>query len=168
MVKLREIQERESKQLANLISQDDTLRKELGFQDDHGISPDSIQTDIQSWQKDKSAICFGIFQNRQIVGMISLSHRDAKTKTARIGYWIGSDFRRKGIATEAFAKVITKAQEMGIASLSSRINKTNQASISIWNKFKPNSTEISSDQVRVEIDIKRQPQHEPDAFQRMG
>lgn len=159
MVKLRVIKKKESEQLADLLCQDSALRKELGFPNADAISPESIHSDIQTWQKEKSATCYGIFRNNEITGMISLSHQNPKERTASVGYWIGSSFRRKGIATEAFASIVPKAREMGIESLSSKIDKTNHASISIWNKYDTDTKEISAKQVEVTIYIKRQQQN---------
>jgi len=155
-VKLREIQEEESKQLVNLLHQDQVLREELGFSDVNRITTNSIYTDIQTWQNEKSATCFGIFRNNDITGLISLSHQNKDERTARIGYWIGTAYRRKRIASEAFSEVLSKAHEMGITTLSAKIDKTNHASISIWDKYNVKTKEISAKQVEVTIDIKRQ------------
>ena len=168
MVKLRLIEKNESKQLAYLLRQDPALREELGFPNADTITPESIHSDIQTWQKEKSATCYGIFRNNRITGMISLSHQNAEEKKARIGYWIGTAYRGKRIASEAFAEILSKAQKMGFTTVSSKIDKTNLASISVWRKYKPKTKDISTEQVEVEIDIKRQPQHEPDTFQGAG
>lgn len=163
MVKLRVIKKNESKQLANLLRQDPALREELGFPNADTITPESVHADILTWQKKKSATCYGIFRNNEIAGMISLSHQNEEERTARIGYWIGTAYRRKRIASDAFAEVLSNAQKKGFATVSSKIDKTNHASISIWEKYEPKTKEISTKQVEVEIDIRRQPLHEPDA-----
>jgi len=167
MVKLRVIKNNESKQLADLLCQDSVLREELGFPNDDTITPESVHTDILTWQKKKSATCYGIFRNNEITGMISLSHQNVKEGTARIGYWIGTAYRRKRIASDAFAEVLSKARKMGFTTVCSKIDKTNHASISIWKKYKPKIKEVSTEQVEVEIDIRRQ-QHEPDACMGLG
>lgn len=168
MVKLRVIKRNESKQLADLLCQDPVLREELGFANADTITPESIYSDIQRWQREKSATCYGILRNNEITGMISLSHQNAEEKKARIGYWIGTAFRRKRLASEAFAEILSKAQKMGFTTVSSKIDKTNHASISIWRKYEPKTKEVSTEQVEVEIDIKRQPLHEPDSCKGLG
>lgn len=153
VVKLREIRERESRQMAELIGQDRPLMEELGFNSEKQLTAKSIYSDIQAWQKSKSAVCYGIYHDNQITGMISLSHHNQKEKTARVGYWVGNDFRRKGIASKAFAAIIGKARTLGIERLSSKIDKTNYPSLSIWNKYKIKREEISKKQIKVELDF---------------
>lgn len=155
-MKIRVIKRNESKQLADLLCKDPVLREELGFPNADTITPESIYSDIKTWQRKKSATCYGIFRNNEITGMISLSHQNAEEKKARIGYWIGTAYRRKRIASEAFAEILSKAQKMGFTTVSSKIDKTNYASISIWRKYKPKAKEISTEQVEFEIDIKLQ------------
>ncbi len=139
--------------MGELIRRDHHLREELGFPDSSDVTAERIASDILNWQRRKSAICYGVFLNSRITGMISLSHYNAKSKTARAGYWIETEFRRKGVATKAFERVVKIAQERGITLLSAKIDKTNYASIAIWEKYEAKKTEISSNQYLVSINI---------------
>ena len=83
------------------------------------------------------------YLDKQFTGMISLSHNDEANKSARIGYWMGREVRRRGICSQAFDQVIEKARGLRLTSVSSTISKTNHASISIWEKRNAARMEIS-------------------------
>ncbi len=55
-------------------------------------------------------------------------------KTARVGYWIGSDYRSRGYCSSAFRLVVNRAVELGISILTSTIAEENINSQRIWDR----------------------------------
>ena len=151
MVIIREIKEKESKQLADLLNEDHLLRSYLGFLPDLIITATEVQSKIEEWTKSKSAMCFGIMEEDIIRGMISLSHIKLEKGTGQIGYWMGSDHRNKGICSQAFELVIQKAHELGLHTVSSTISVENRPSRAIWEKHDARVIPISSEKLRYEL-----------------
>ncbi|HUP10737.1 MAG TPA: GNAT family protein [Niastella sp.] len=59
---------------------------------------------IQITAKDTHLQSWGIFENDILAGVISLTlQEDIYRHAAEIGFWLGADFRKRGIITEAIA-----------------------------------------------------------------
>lgn len=56
----------------------------------------------------KAMHCLVLYQNK-IAGNISLQEIDWSTRTAEIGYWLGSDFTGQGIMTKAVSALLDYA-----------------------------------------------------------
>ena len=92
--------------------------------------------DTIGWCRRNHAISMAILKNDELaIGLISLSHINEEEKSGGIGYWIGSDYWRKGYGTEAFALVLKLAIEMKLTHVLGTIDKRNEASQRIWQKF---------------------------------
>lgn len=134
MVTIGRIGTVEARLLARLLNRDGTLRRELGFLPDTGITPGEFGRKVREWETVHDSICFCIQESGRPVGMISLSHIDPKRARARAGYWIGSRYRHRGICTAAFRLLVEEARGMGLASLSATVAAGNMASRAIWEK----------------------------------
>lgn len=88
----------------------------------------------KKWSKKNKAQVFAII-NREAIGLISLSHINKRTKTAKIGYWIASKYWNKGYGSKAFEQILNLAREKNIKIVSCLISKENKASKVIWEKF---------------------------------
>jgi len=78
---------------------------------------------------------------------------DLANKKARVGYWVGSELRNRGIGKEAFELILSIAKSKGIEVLESDIDKSNLFSIKIWEDYNPEITEKNEKQVSVKIKI---------------
>ena len=75
---------------------------------------------------------FGIEFEGKIIGNISLFSVSYDNKKANIGYWIGKDYRRRGLASEAVKEVIKFAfGKLGLGKISAKALTNNGVS----NKF---------------------------------
>ncbi|MFZ3228602.1 MAG: GNAT family protein [Pseudobdellovibrio sp.] len=54
---------------------------------------------------------FLIFQNKFLVGLISLSPVNTVNSSAEIGYWLGAEFQGKGIIVRSFSAVLDYAKD---------------------------------------------------------
>ncbi len=67
-----------------------------------------------------------------VVGEAGLSNFDAARKAALIGWWVGPDWRRRGIATEAVTAVVGWALQSGVLGwVVAEIQSANAASIAV-------------------------------------
>ncbi|WP_017210243.1 GNAT family N-acetyltransferase [Clostridium beijerinckii] len=69
------------------------------------------------------------------LGTISLSHQNLKESKAQVGYWIRSDYWKKGYTSGAFSQILNYAKRKGIKYLSAKINEENIDSKRIWEKY---------------------------------
>lgn len=141
-----------AEEMVSLFSSDEILRKELGLNTTEFSAEDEFEF-VMDWSRKKNAEQFAIRYGDELAGMISLSHIDLENKSARTGYWIGSEFRNKRICTEAFRLILGLAKSKGIEVLESDIDKDNISSLKIWEKYKPEITEKSEKQVSVKMNI---------------
>lgn len=119
-----------------MISTDRVLKKDLGFGEDDKLDADEFLEDIRKWCHSRDAISFAILlHGKTAVGIISLSRIHSREKSARIGYWIGSDYRSNGYCTAAFKLVVNVAAGMSLTKLISTIAQNNLHSRQIWDKL---------------------------------
>lgn len=128
--------------LAQLLCEDRILRQDLGIPDtDHPTGRDVFEKHHQ-WEEKNLALTFVMVDvTRRAIGTISLSHVHQTERVARIGYWVGSAYRRQGYATEAFGLVLQWARELGLRSVSANIDNTNTPSLYLWRRFKAQEQE---------------------------
>lgn len=134
-VTLREPGPEEAEQIAALLNEDRTLRADLGIEGDAKLTPEEILQEIADWCAPRRATTFAIISEGRAVGTISLSHRNPETRSARIGYWVGSRHRRRGVATAAMAEVLARAAGEGIVSVSATVAVDNRPSRRLWERF---------------------------------
>lgn len=118
--------------LAHLLNYDDKLILSLGSRKSHIITPAELYSDLEKWQIENHADSYVIVLNKNVIGLISLSHQN--NKQARVGYWIASDKWNKDYASQAFKLIVAIAKDKGFVELSASINPNNTASIRIWDK----------------------------------
>lgn len=135
-----------------LFSTDDILRKELGLEDKVFSAEEEFRF-VSDWCEKTKSVQFVIRYQNEFAGMISLSHIDKKLKTARIGYWVGSRFRNEGICSEAFRQILDIARDKGIEEVRSDIDKDNENSLKIWEKYSPVIVEKNKKQVTISLMI---------------
>ncbi len=81
------------------------------------------------------AIDFIIIYKDEPSGVIGLGDINYLDRKAHIGYWIGADYRRKGIATEAAGLVCKYAfEEMKLHRLETKVLSTNRPSARVLEK----------------------------------
>ena len=141
--------------MVELFSSDEILRNELGLED-KVFSAEEEYKFVTDWCKKTNSEQYAIRYGNEFAGMISLSHIDEKLRTARIGYWIGSKFRNKGICSEAFRLILDVAKDKGIAEVRSDIVKDNSYSLKVWEKYCPEIVEKTEKQVTAGIRLEMQ------------
>lgn len=94
MLTVRALNEKYSNELAEILSADEKLHKELSPNSKRVII-DGIEylKGCMKWADKKRGKCFAIVKDTRAIGSISFSHKDEKT--ASIGYWIKSNIASK-------------------------------------------------------------------------
>lgn len=70
--------------------------------------------------------------DRQLIGWVGLARTDLRE--ARLGYWLGAEFRGQGLAKEAVAAMIEPyAEYLGVDNLVAYVLRGNLASVAILN-----------------------------------
>lgn len=136
MVIIREPTRKDNEQLAAMLCNDGELRRDLGFTDDAGkdyITANDFAQRNRLWCQSRNAVFYAIVIKRDVaVGTISLSHINDRERTARIGYWMGSDHWHHGYCSEAFRLVLDQAVARGLQKITASIEDSNAASIRIY------------------------------------
>ncbi|WP_205511232.1 GNAT family N-acetyltransferase [Longitalea arenae] len=85
---------------------------------------------IQFAEGDPHLYCWAIFEGSALAGVISLTQQeDIYRHSAEIGYWLGSDFRGRGISTEAIGLVCRYAfDQLNIVRIFAHVFEHNHAS----------------------------------------
>ena len=138
--------------MVELFSSDEILRKELGLENKEFSVEDEYKF-VTNWCNKTNSEQNVIRYGNEFVGMISLSHIDEKLSTARIGYWVGSGFRNKGICSEAFRMILNIARDKGIVEVKSDIEKDNSLSLKGREKYSPEIVEKNEKQYSVRFNI---------------
>lgn len=141
-----------AEEMVRLFSTDEVVRKELGL-DRTEFSAEEEFKFVTDWCRKKNAEQFVIRYGNEFAGMISLSHIDIRSATARTGYWIGSRFRNKSIGSKAFEALLGIAISKGISEVRSDIDKDNEYSLRIWRKYNPVIKEKDEKQYTVRMKI---------------
>ncbi len=119
--------------MSSMISTDKVLKKDLGFGENDKLESDDFLEDIRKWCETRDAVTFAILLNsKTAIGTISMSRIHSRENSARVGYWIGSDYRSNGYCTTAFKLVVKEAAVMELAKLISTIAENNTHSRQIW------------------------------------
>jgi len=151
MISLKPFTHEAAKELCSLFKTDAVLRTELNMPDRSKFSADEELLFISEWNKKNNSESFVIRYGDEFAGMISLSHIDDEKKSARIGYWVGSEFRNRGICKDAFGLLVSAAKERSFKILESDIDKSNVYSLKIWEKYNPEIIEKNEKQYTVRM-----------------
>lgn len=105
LVELRGLRMEDSQALAVQANDRDIFDKVRDyFPHPYGI--EDAKAFIQMVLEEQPRLTFGIFYHGQLAGMIGLKlQSDVYRKSAEVGYWIGANFRGKGITTSALALI---------------------------------------------------------------
>ncbi len=144
------IQEHYSK-ISMLITSDMQLQKDLGFTEKSIPSKAQVENDFRSWCESHAAEMFSIFKDDTFIGLITLSRIDIRNKSARLGYWLGSEFRNKGYGAIAYRKMLDKVSSMGIAKLNGSVLVSNLSSRRLWENHGATVTGKEKDNIEYEI-----------------
>lgn len=133
---LRPVAEEDAAQTAKLVSPDvasqlSTWRSPMTEEE----ALDRIRTS-QKLLSQRSAVNFAIVRKADgaLLGWIGLWL--VSDRLARIGYWIGTSYRRHGLTTEALSNVIPAAREfLGFSTIEALVLPNNQASRSLLGKL---------------------------------
>ncbi|MBN2857954.1 MAG: GNAT family N-acetyltransferase, partial [Candidatus Delongbacteria bacterium] len=108
---------------------------------------------VSDWCRKTNSEQFEIRFGNEFAGMISLSHIDMEKKSARVGYWVGSEYRKRGICSKAFELILNEAEIKGIKEVRSNIDKNNEYSLKIWDKYNPEIIEKNEKQYTVRLTL---------------
>jgi len=105
------------------LNHDDCLAEALGSNCSVKISKQDFMETNKKWAAENCADLFAIVLEKKAIGMISLSHQDANSHTAQIGYWLGSQYWNKGYASKAFQLIVDLAKRKRMKYVCSLIRK---------------------------------------------
>ncbi len=154
MITLRELTLQDAAAIAEMLNDDVVLRADLGIRSAPQNTSDTVMREVGEWCKSHQAVSFAILAGGVAVGMMSLSRIDPKAGTGRIGYWVGSCYRRQGFCTKAFKLVLQEAVLRGVHTLSSSIDKDNVPSRRLWESAGATSTPVTAERMRYTLEIK--------------
>ena len=154
---IREPGQSEAEQLAEILGEDDALRTDLGIAPDNRPAADGFLDELAAWCAPRRASTFAILADGVAVGTISISHRSPDGRSARIGYWVGTRYRRLGHCRRAFAAVLAQAAAEGIEHVSGTVAAENTASRRLWERHASVATVLADGRIRYELEIERRP-----------
>jgi len=137
---INQLSEIQSNDLVSILNFDKKLKKELKSQRKNITIKDFVEYN-KKWAIKNNAQIFAIVLKNKAIGSISLSYISMQNKTARIGYWLASDYWSKGYVSQAFKLILDLAKKMKLENVSSTIEKENKASRRIWEKYQAQFTE---------------------------
>ena len=150
---IREPEPHDGEHLAALLSSDNGLRRDLEIATDDQPTGADVLSHLRDWCRQHRATTFAIVAGATAIGTISLSHRSADGRTARIGYWIGTRYRRQGHCTRAFAAVLRQVAAEGITTVSCTVAADNLWSRQIWERHGAVGTTLAPDRIRYELTL---------------
>jgi ribosomal-protein-serine acetyltransferase len=84
----------------------------------------------------KSGLAYGVFENGQLVGTVGFQHGDERNQTVEIGYWLGTPFQGKGLATRALRLALKAGFEhTAVHRVAARVQLDNRPSIALLEKL---------------------------------
>ena len=154
LISIRELTQEDSCQLAAMLCEDYILRRDLGIARENRPTGEKFGQGIRDWCRSRNASTYAIvLDDRTVAGTISLSHIDDKSHSARIGYWIGSKYWRKGYCTKAFERVTAEAQSRDIERVRASIAQDNLPSRRMWEAHGGYVVHCEDEKVTYEIEL---------------
>ena len=150
---IRELGEGEAMQLAEVLCKDEGLRRELGVPDHDRPTGESFLRKVRDWCRKHRATTFAIVAEDTAVGTISLSNVSEEGRSAKIGYWVGTEYRGKGYASAAFAEVLRLAASRGIKRVSACVEAGNAPSRRLWQRNGARETPQENGRLECEIEF---------------
>lgn len=135
---LQEMNEKDSKQLAVILSRDSVYRTTLGFaksyDEEHARRLIMFH---RAWLSSLTGIEYGVYdrETKELMGMVSVTVNRAHDRGS-IAYVIGEGYRSRGIATEALGVFLPYAAHLfSLHKLTASIMESNPASIKVVEKL---------------------------------
>jgi len=152
---IRPLHQEDYDKIAKLINSDLTLQKEFGFQPESIPTGSQLEKDFQAWCKSHSARMFVVYKSALFMGLFTVSRLDSVSKSARLGYWIGSQFRHKGYGALIFKMMLTQLASMGITELRASVNPANIPSRKLWEKNGALRVESETENLEYQLKLPR-------------
>lgn len=100
-----------SKRLAEVIGTDEKLNMQLSPSKPlHESSAEDFYNFCISWCKRTNSDSYAVLLDGVSIGLISISHQNYETRTAKCGYWIESRLWGREYTTKALELIIKEAQ----------------------------------------------------------
>ena len=149
---LRDLKESDALNLSKNGNTPNIISKTFYLPDPFNISDAQkyIQEKIRESNKDiRESYELGIEYNGEVIGMINLYQIDRVNKKAKVGYWIGKDYRRKGFVSEALKLIIDFAfSKENLNKISAKVITTNIESNNLLEKYGfKKAGELKQDQI---------------------
>jgi len=158
LISIRGLTDEDCRQLAAMLCEDDILRRDLGIPEDRKSTAEAFARFICEWERERNASTYAIvLDGDTAVGTISLSHVDLVERSGRIGYWVGSDYRKKGHCTEAFGRVVEEAVSRGLERVRASIAEENIPSRRIWERHGGRVVCCEDGKIAYEIELDGKP-----------
>lgn len=98
---------------------------------------DKCKKDAKAKPREKYELGIELKSEKKIIGMIGLGKVDKFQGTANIGYWIGENYWRQGITSEALKEVLKFVfNKLKLRRVEASVFKENKASANLLKKFK--------------------------------
>ncbi|MEN8906198.1 MAG: GNAT family N-acetyltransferase [Clostridiales bacterium] len=134
-IKIIPVSQSSSENLSEILSKDIKLNHSLNGSDPKNIMPNEFYENIVKWQDKTNSIVYSIVFDNKDIGTISLSHMELNKKTARIGYWLASEYWSFGLCSRAFSKVLEIAKAKSFKTVLCSIPLDNSNSFKIWKHY---------------------------------
>ncbi len=133
---VEKLNENQVNKLVSILNHDKKLLITLGNRIEF-ISNQKFVSYNKKWSEETNSKIYSIMlsKDNDAIGLISLSHINSESRTAKIGYWLESKSWNKGYATLAFKEMLKITKENNIKFVSCSISEENQASRAIWKTF---------------------------------
>lgn len=135
-VTLEPIDPDNSAAIARILSTDRILHEVLtrGRKPMVDETPESVFQYVTEWMERTNSQTMVVRYGDEVVGTLSISHRDHGLRRAYCDYWLSSDYWGRGIGTRALRCAMDEARKQGFRTLCNTILKDNEASLSDWLK----------------------------------
>jgi len=148
-------------ELSALIASDTILQEDFGIIDSTVPDREKVMLDFNSWCESHSGIMHSLKLNNNFVGLITLSKIDSISRSARLGLWLGSQYRAKGYGSQAIKLISELALQMDLIRLSGSVEKSNAASSRLWEKSGGRIVEYGKNNLEYQIDLVSEPKIVP-------
>ncbi|MBT3635252.1 MAG: GNAT family N-acetyltransferase [Candidatus Marinimicrobia bacterium] len=132
MVTIKFYNESHSEPLAIILRNDTKLQQSMGS--NFLGSTEDFHKKTTEWINKTNSFTYSIVSDDTPIGLISLSNYNPNNKTARIGYWISSEYWNREVTSTAFNNLLEVAKSKSIKTVSSHVENDNIASMKIWDK----------------------------------
>jgi RimJ/RimL family protein N-acetyltransferase/GNAT superfamily N-acetyltransferase len=134
----------------------DRNREHLNQRGDYPFEASATRDQLAAWLSSETAdVRFGIWLDGNLIGRVYLGPVDPP-KWA-IGYWLGAESTRQGIATVACRAAIGHGRRLGASEIHAQITKGNEASIAVVRRLEFEHVADVGDQTRWRLVLEGSP-----------